>query len=141
MTDDTTDLATRARAPHSHPPLWRHYVEMVLAMLVGMLLLGGLRDLVGLTVSSAESAGASYLLMATDMALGMAAWMRVRGHSWSHTLEMCAVMYVPVVLLPLVWLGIAGSTAFMIAAHVVMMVLMLVVLLRQHGGTTDERMS
>ena len=140
MTSNTTETAPDV-GTNSHGSVWRHYVEMVLAMFAGMLILGALRDLSGLTWSYADSPGAAYLLMATDMALGMAAWMRVRGHSWSHTLEMCAVMYVPVVLLPLVWLGIAGSTAFMIAAHVVMMVLMLVVLLRQHGGTTDERMS
>src|SRR5262245_49606318 len=79
-------------------PLARHYVEMVLAMTAGMLVLGMARDLVGLAVPMAEHPGASYLLMATDMSIGMAAWMRFRGHGWAGTLEMCAAMYVPAVL-------------------------------------------
>ncbi len=107
-----------------------HYLEMVVAMAVGMLLLGGLRGLLGLTVSFEAHPGASYLLMATDMAIGMAAWMLVRGHGRAETMEMCAAMYVPPALLPLVWLDLMGAPTFMVLAHVLMLVAMLAVLLR-----------
>jgi hypothetical protein len=69
--------------------------------------------------------------MAIDMSIGMAAWMRYRGHGWAGTLEMCAAMFVPIVLLPLVWAGLMGAMAFMMTAHVVMPIAMLVVLLRR----------
>jgi flagellar biosynthetic protein FliP len=130
MTTTTTLGAGRARGR----PSWRlarHYLEMVVAMLLGMLVLGTLRGAVGLTVPFAEHPGASYVLMATDMALAMAAWMRFRRHGWGSTLEMCAAMYVPALLLPLVWAGAMGAMTFMVVAHVVMLVAMLAVLVRR----------
>jgi flagellar biosynthetic protein FliP len=130
-------MTTAHRPVRAHRP-WRtlagHYAEMLVAMFAGMVLLGGLRDLAGLTVSFESSPSLSYLLMATDMALGMGAWMLVRGHGPRHTLEMCAAMYVPLLLVPLVWLEVLGPMPFMIVAHAVMMVAMLVVLVRQHPG-------
>ena len=54
-------------------------------------------------------------------------------YQWADTLEMCAAMYVPLVLVPLIWIGLVGPMTFMVVAHVVMMVLMLVIVLRQHG--------
>ena len=114
-------------------PLARHYVEMIVAMFVGMLVLGGLRTLVGLSVPSEEQPGTAYLLMAVDMSVGMAAWMRYRGHGWAGTLEMCAAMFVPLALMPLVWAGLMGAMTFMTAAHVVMLVAMLAVLLRRRA--------
>jgi hypothetical protein len=124
-----TSLARPARG--AFRALARHYVEMVLAMTAGMLLLGALRDAAGLTVPFAENPGASYLLMATDMALGMAVWMHLRRHGWAETLEMSAAMYVPLALLPLVWTEAMGAMTFMVVAHAVMLVAMLVVLLRR----------
>ena len=55
---------------------------------------------------SPRTPGTSYLLMAIDMSVGMAAWMRLRGHGWASTLEMCAAMFVPALLVPLVWSGV-----------------------------------
>lgn len=107
-----------------------HYVEMVAAMFVGMLVFGLLRDLAGLTVLFADRPGWSFLLMATDMSLGMGLWMRFRGHGLASTLEMCAAMYVPVALLPLLWAGVLSSMSFMVLAHVMMAVAMLAVMLR-----------
>lgn len=100
-------------------------------MVAGMLVLGSLRSATGLTVSLGENPVASYLLMAVDMAVGMAAWMRFRGHGWAVTLEMCAAMFVPVVLLPPVLSGALAPTTFMVAAHVLMPLAMLAVLLRR----------
>ena len=111
--------------------LLRHYVEMVLAMTVGMVVLGAIRDALGWTVPFAERPGTWFLLMATDMAIGMVVWMRLRRHGWPGTLEMSAAMYVPALLLPLVWTGLLGSMTFMMYAHVLMFVAMGVVLLRR----------
>ncbi len=127
----TSSLTPTSGTLRSWWPLAKHYVEMVIAMFAGMLVIGMLRAAAGLTVEFADRPGASYLLMATDMAIGMAAWMRFRRHTWASTLEMCAAMYVPAVLLPLVWADLMSPMAFMVTAHVVMMVAMLVVLVRR----------
>jgi len=106
----------------------RHYAEMVVAMLVGMLVLGALHDLVwpGLTAR----ADVGVLVMATDMALGMGAWMRFRGHSWRGVGEMTAAMYVPfLVLLVPFWAGALGEHALMAWGHVLMLAAMAAVML------------
>lgn len=113
--------------------LVRHYVEMVLAMTVGMVVLGAVRDALGWTVPFAEHPGTSFVLMATDMAIGMVVWMCIRRHGWPGTLEMSAAMYVPAVLLPLVWTGLVDSMTFMVVAHVVMFLAMGAVLLRRRN--------
>ena len=133
----TTTAPTTARRS-SVRPLVRHYLEMVVAMFAGMLVLGALRSALGLTVAFATHPGTSYLLMATDMALGMAAWMWFRGHGWGCTLEMCAAMYVPALLLPLVWSGVLGAMAFMVLAHVAMLVGMLAVLVRRRAELAEH---
>ena len=122
---------TSGRSRASWRPLARHYAEMVVAMFAGMLVLGGLRALLGLTTPFEDHPGTAYLLMAVDMSIGMAAWMRYRGHGWASTLEMCAAMFVPLVLVPLVWAGAMSAMTFMGVAHVVMLVAMLGVLLRR----------
>jgi len=114
-------------------PLARHYVEMVVAMFVGMMVLGGLRTLLGLSVPFEEQPGTWYALMTLDMAIGMAAWMRYRGHGWPGTLEMCAAMFVPVPMVALVWAGLMDEMTFMTLAHVVMLAAMLAVLLRRRS--------
>jgi hypothetical protein len=107
-----------------------HYVEMIIAMFVGMFALGMLQSAVGLTVSHQDAPEFSYLIMAFDMSVGMAAWMRFRGHAWRPTLEMCAAMFVPVVpLYPMLWLGIIDPGGLMVFAHVAMFPLMLAAML------------
>jgi hypothetical protein len=129
-TPQTTHEATRTTQVRWWV-LVRHYVEMVLAMTVGMVVLGAVRDAIGWTVPFAEHPWTSFLLMATDMAIGMVVWMRLRRHGWPGTLEMSAAMYVPAVLLPLVWTGLLGSMTFMVVAHVLMFLAMGAVLLRR----------
>lgn len=131
----TSSLTHTSRNARSWWPLTKHYVEMVIAMFAGMLVLGTVRSALGLTVQFAERPGTSYLLMATDMAIGMAAWMRLRGHAWAMTAEMCAAMYVPAIFLPLVWVDVMTPMAFMVVAHIVMMMAMLVVLVRPRHET------
>jgi hypothetical protein len=132
----TTRQSSHEESPTAHVRAWvlvRHYLEMVVAMTVGMVVLGAVRDALGWTVPFAEQPATSFLLMATDMAIGMVVWMRIRRHGWPGTLEMSAAMYVPAVLLPLVWTGLLGSMTFMVVAHVLMFLAMGAVLLRRRN--------
>ena len=121
--------------------LIRHYLEMVAAMIVGMVALGPLWTL------ALDAAGAPTLLdrpelnavvMATNMTIAMSAWMRYRGHRWPATAEMAAAMYLPflVLFLPL-WLGLLTSTGLVVAGHVLMLAGMAAVMLlrpSEYGG-------
>jgi hypothetical protein len=98
-----------------------HYVEMVAAMLIGMMALHPLWPAAWL-----ERADADALVMATDMTVAMTAAMLLRRHSWPRIAEMAAAMYLPfVALLVPFWLGAIGGGTLMIAGHVVMFPLML----------------
>ena len=119
-------MTTQTPAPHTHSRgrrtwhLVRHYLEMVVAMLVGMVVLGPVEDLVwpGLTART----DVAVLVMATNMAVGMSAWMRFRGHSWPAIAEMSAAMYVPfAVLLVPYWTGAVSGDLLMTAGHVLML--------------------
>jgi hypothetical protein len=98
----------------------RHYVEMVVAMLAGMFALGWLEGLAfpALTLPTELAV----LVMATNMSLGMAAWMRVRRHAWRPIAEMSAAMYLPfAVLLVPFWTGLLDAGDLMIWGHVLML--------------------
>ena len=118
----TESLST---TPHGHSRthrlrhFGRHYLEMVVAMFVGMFALGGLEDAVWPALFSRADVGV--LVMATNMSIGMGAWMLVRGHSWRGIAEMSASMYLPfVVLLVPFWAGVVGEHALMTWGHVLM---------------------
>ncbi|MEV4549338.1 hypothetical protein [Nonomuraea wenchangensis] len=109
-----------------------HYLEMIIAMFAGMFALGALLDVLGLGVSHSAQPELGYLVMALNMSIGMAAWMRFRRHGWASTLEMCAAMFVPVVpLFPMMWLGWIDAGTMMTLAHVAMFPLMLAAMLRR----------
>jgi len=113
----------------NHLSFLRHYLEMVAAMFVGMLVLGPVWTALfpGLSASPAAAA----MVMATDMALGMAAWMGARGHGRKAVVEMCAAMYAPfVVLLVPYALGVIDGGALMIGGHVLMFPAMALAMLR-----------
>jgi len=117
--------------------LW-HYVEMIIAMGVGMLVLGmaraGLLGLLDVELSSATQPELAALLMAFDMSVGMVVWMRYRGHGWASTMEMVAVMFAPVVLLaPFTLTGLMSGHALMMVMHIAMLPLMLAVMLRRRA--------
>lgn len=102
-----------------------HYLEMVVAMLVGMMVLGMLWP-----ASWTAKVEVGALLMATDMTVAMALWMRIRKHSWPRILEMSAAMYLPFVALFVpYWLGVLSGDALMVAGHVIMFPLMLAAML------------
>ena len=125
MTTATTARSARRRG---HLRFAGHYVEMIVAMLAGMVALGPLWSLALPGLSAHPDAHA--MVMATNMSLGMALWMRIRKHSWPRIAEMCAAMYVPfAVLLVPYWLGAVSGGALMTAGHVLMFPAMLAAML------------
>ena len=96
----------------------RHYIEMVVVMFAGMIVLG----LPGEAAPKALGSGTSelrddapavvFLGMAATMTIPMVAWMRYRGHRWQPTLEMAASMIVPT----LVAIALATKFAFLVSA-------------------------
>src|SRR4051794_2975291 len=132
MTDSTLTLSDEPVHEHSvGRGIWhfvRHYLEMVAAMLVGMYALGGLEDMVWPALTGRADVAA--LVMATNMSVGMAAWMRFRGHSWRGIGEMSASMYLPfLVLLVPYWAGVAGEGVLMTWGHLLMLPAMALVML------------
>src|ERR1044071_9900737 len=82
----------------------RHYVEMVVVIFAGMLVLGlpgeaALHAIGSGTSDLRETAPATVFLgMAFTMTVPMVAWMRFRGHGWQPTLEMAASMVIPTLI-------------------------------------------
>jgi hypothetical protein len=122
----------------------RHYVEMVGAMLLGMVILGG-PALVALGmagVSSAElRADAPALLlfgMGVTMTAPMVAWMRYRGHGWPASAEMAAAMFIPTFgVIGLLWSGLVADVGNpLMIEHVVMFPSMLVAMLLRRDEYT-----
>jgi hypothetical protein len=79
----------------------RHYVEMVVAMFLGMAVLGGaaavLLGAAGIEVGAWRTDEPELLLlgMAFTMSAPMVAWMRYRGHGWAPAWEMTGSMFLP----------------------------------------------
>jgi hypothetical protein len=106
-------------------PFTRHYLEMVAAMIAGMVLLGPP------VMMGSRLLGYSFmfdptirtLIMATNMNIGMIVWMQYRGHTWERTLEMVAGMTIPFLafLVPM-WLGLITETTLNVAGHAAMLV-------------------
>ena len=121
-----------------------HYVEMVVAMFVGM----GVPALPWMLIwpDLDESPVADTLVMAANMTIGMAAWMALRGHGRRMIVEMSAAMVAPflVLLVPYVTGAITADT-LMMGGHTLMFFTMLGAMLirRQdymhHHGTLPWR--
>jgi hypothetical protein len=115
----------------------RHYVEMVVAMFLGMVVLGGpaMLALEAAGVTSTElnaDAPALHLLgMGVTMTVPMVAWMRYRGHGWGPSNEMAASMLIPTAgVIGLLWGGFVTEIGTLLAIqHVVMLPAMLVAML------------
>ena len=111
----------------------RHFGEMVLAMLAGMLTLYPAWTLVAGSggIGWPERVEVDTLAMATAMALPMSGWMLYRGHRTAAVVEMSAAMYAGfLVFLPLFWAGAITPATLLTLGHVAMLLLMLVVTLR-----------
>jgi hypothetical protein len=131
MTTESLSTAHQHTAAHSRGHrVWhfvRHYLEMVVAMLVGMFVLGALEGLVWPDLTARADVGV--MVMATNMAIGMGAWMWFRGHSWRGIAEMSASMYLPfVVLLVPFWAGALTGHALMTWGHLLMLPAMALVM-------------
>jgi hypothetical protein len=79
----------------------RHYFEMLIAMVLGMVALGipaeGALHAIGTSTSELQGDAPAVVLlgMAAIMTVPMVAWMRHRGHAWRPSAEMAASMFVP----------------------------------------------
>jgi hypothetical protein len=114
----------------------RHLLEMTVAMMLGMCVLGmafrGVHVAVfgsGFDEAWREHTELAVFAMTFNMTLPMVAWMHHRGHSWERGGEMAAAMFVLALacLVPF-WLGIVSADvvlplemALMIPAMILMM--------------------
>ena len=111
----------------------RHFGEMVLAMLLGMVMLDVLIGAILVPLGLASLLGSpevSALAMAVAMTVPMVAWMRLRKHAWRLNAEMAGAMIVPTVLLIAVCsIGLLPRTSLMMGTHLLMLPAMLAVML------------
>lgn len=117
-----------------------HYVEMVVTMAAGMLVLHPVWELAtgGTAPTSVlRSVEVDTIAMATAMSVPMVAWMRRRGHDWAPAWEMSLAMYAGFfVLYPFLWAGLLDESAVMSYGHVLMLAFMLLAMLwRRHEYT------
>ena len=118
---------------HSKRAFARHFGEMLLAMFLGMAVLGGVAVL-GLAAAGSSfsntSGAAQVLLMGFSMTVPMVGWMSYRGHDTARNVEMAASMIVPTLLAAaLAAAGALGAGAALGLQHVVMIPAMLGVML------------
>ncbi|MEU4530664.1 hypothetical protein AB0F49_20765 [Micromonospora ureilytica] len=131
----TDDPAPPGAAPASSRRrlLW-HLGEMALAMIAGMLLLGGMWELAGAALGVGDALARpeiAALVMATNMTAGMTVWMRYRAHRWHAVGEMAAAMYVPFLLLLVPFrAGLIDADALLLGGHLLMIPAMVLVALR-----------
>ena len=95
-------------------PFWRHFLEMLAVMAVGMIATGAIfLTIVGLKTwdeVTTQYATQSLLAMAAGMTIPMVVWMMYRGMGWRNSSEMASAMLVPVIpFLVLVWSGVTKS--------------------------------
>ena len=115
----------------------RHYIEMVVAMFAGMVVLGApagwaLQAFGSSTSELTDTAPALMLLgMAVTMTLPMVAWMRYRGHGWRANTEMAASMVLPTfAAIGVLAAGVMTDIGTLLAVeHVAMLVGMLAAML------------
>lgn len=111
----------------------QHLLEMTAAMFIGMGVLAMPVRLLWEALGwdfMIENIVARTLVMATNMTVGMALWMRFRRHRWRPIAEMSLAMYLPFVLMyPLYFGGVVGTTGVMVVGHVLMVPAMAVVML------------
>ena len=104
------------------------YLEMVLAMGIGMMALAPLWRLAWPGI--ADHPDVETITMALDMTVAMGGWMRLRRHSWAHVARMCAAMNLGFALvLPAYWVGMLSAGAMESLGHGLMLVLMALAML------------
>ncbi|HYH87697.1 MAG TPA: hypothetical protein VEX67_00605, partial [Solirubrobacteraceae bacterium] len=108
----------------------RHYLEMVIAMFLGMAVLGFPVDW-AMDSMGADSDAFMFLGMATTMTVPMVAWMLYRGHGLRANAEMSASMFVPTfAVIGVLSAGLLTDIGVLMAVeHVVMLLAMAGVML------------
>ena len=125
----------------------RHYVEMVIAMFVGMAVLYMPAELALNAIGSSWdelSDPLMFLGMATTMTLPMVAWMTYRGHGLRSGGEMAASMFLPTfAVIGVLWADVFTDVgALMVIEHAAMLLAMLgVMLLRPAEYTCHHAVS
>ena len=117
--------------------LVRHYLEMVVAMFAGMVVLGApavwALGAVGIDWNrlSDDSPALMFLGMATTMTVPIVGWMMYRGHGWRANTEMSASMFLPTfAVIGLLWADVLTDLgALMLLEHVAMLVAMAAVMI------------
>ena len=93
-----------------------HFVQMCMACCIGgitlsVLFFGG-AALIGYPNLVQRAPSLSTLVIAFNVSLAMAAWMRFRGHEWRPTLEMAGTtLGLGVLLIGLAWLGVVPRSS------------------------------
>jgi hypothetical protein len=116
---------TGPSAVRSRRQFWRHFAEMIVVMLLSMAVLGAAVSAVFAFAGHANLlhyVALRGLLMTAYMVVGMASWMRYRGHVWARVAEMSTAMALPYVMLIGPYLGgVIEDSAFLAAMHVLML--------------------
>ena len=107
----------------------RHYIEMVVAMFAGMVVLGlpagAVLSAAGMSMSELHNDAPALMLflMAVTMTAPMVGWMAYRGHRRRANTEMAASMFLPTFgVIALLWGGLVEDIgALMVIEHVVML--------------------
>jgi hypothetical protein len=120
----------------------RHLVEMIVAMFVGMAVLGSAVSLVFGLLGHANLlhfAGLRGLLMTGYMTLGMSLWMRHRRHGWRPVAEMAGAMVAPYLLLIVPFsAGWLSAEVFLATMHLLMLPSMVVAMLYRRGEYSQD---
>ncbi|MFG1695177.1 DJ-1/PfpI family protein [Nonomuraea sp. NPDC049309] len=126
-----TDRAARPGGLRTAGRVLWHYVELVIAVNLGMLLLG---MAVGALLPAGTRADVGMMIMVAEMAVVPALWMAVRRHRKRAIGEMAAVIFAPFVILSvLFWLEVLGLAQVSMIGHWAMYVLMAASVLRRRG--------
>ena len=117
-----------------------HYLKIVVAAVAGMVVLGPAESMLLNPIGWAEVVArfeAATLVMATNMTVAAAAWMRFRRHGWAAIAEMAVAMYAPfLVLFPPLWLGVLSASGLMALGHVLMLFTIAAAMLRRRDQYT-----
>jgi hypothetical protein len=117
-----------------------HYLEIVVAAVAGMVILGPAESMLLNPIGWAEVIAnfeAATLVMATNMTVAAAAWMRLRGHGWAAIGEMAVAMYASfLVLFPPLWLGVLSASGLMVLGHLLMLFAIAAAMLRRRDEYT-----
>ena len=117
-----------------------HYLEIVVAAVAGMVVLGPVESMLFNPIGWAEVVAnfeVALLVMATNMTVAAAAWMRLRRHGWAAVAEMAVAMYAPfLVLFPPLWLGALSANGVMVLGHVLMLLAIAAAMLRRRHEYT-----